>query len=63
MEILSRILYIFKSKDYDSEVIEEQETVQEEEKKIAKDFHFYLSLILLFLYGLFLQSYIIVLNL
>ena len=53
MEILSRVLYIFKSKDSDIE--EENVEVQQEEKIVAKDFHFYLALVLLFLYSWFVD--------
>lgn len=56
MEVISRVLYIFKSKDYDVDEnnIDEVETVSEE-KTIAKDFHFYLSLVLLFVYSWFID--------
>lgn len=54
MEVLSRVLYIFKSKDYDTEELEEQ-IDNNEEKNIIKDFHFYLALILLFIYSYFID--------
>ena len=56
MEVLSRVLYIFKSKDYDAEeTTEEDVEVKNEEKTIIKDIHFYLCLILLFAYSWFID--------
>ena len=63
MEILSRALYIFKSKDFDveenKEQAEEEQNVTTEEKTIAKDIHFILLLITLFAYSWFIDLTVI----
>ena len=63
MEFLSRVLYIFKSKDFDAEEKAEEteasEQKENEEKTIAKDIHLIILLITLFAYCWFVDMHLL----